>query len=214
MTAGLPTRRRTSTVATAITCAAATCSLLTTAPEDGAVGPRLAFAFSPGSRPAVGRRPLPGPRVAAVAPAEIDCPDLDEAFVAADAEPLSELERRIRAAVGRSLAQHRTFTDATAPGTAINSDSDSDNDFGEGTVFVFVDDAQDGDELSELERRIRAGAKYSHVGEESSEETAAGEPDEEAPLSRGIFCGLTVTEEERRRLRSADPSDYLVGSFR
>mmetsp|Transcript_23793 Transcript_23793/g.70309 ORF Transcript_23793/g.70309 Transcript_23793/m.70309 type:complete len:184 (-) Transcript_23793:141-692(-) len=78
--------------------------------------------------------------------------------------------------------------------------------------------------VSELQRRIEEGSQYEHWPEFGSDaarrrrtEAADAKSRREAstrnadPSTRGVFCGFVGTEEERRRMRSADPSDDLTG---
>jgi len=68
--------------------------------------------------------------------------------------------------------------------------------------------------LSELERRIDEGINYQCTNREKDRD-CDGDGDThfkrdlvEEDRHQGIFCGYKVTEEEAKRLKSADPDDY------
>lgn len=60
------------------------------------------------------------------------------------------------------------------------------------------------EQLSELQRRIEDGAHYEHWPETRKPPDSAAA---DSPVCRGVFCGYRATEEERNRLKSADPED-------
>jgi hypothetical protein len=59
--------------------------------------------------------------------------------------------------------------------------------------------------VSELERRIEDGIHYQHWPEKRRQYHQKADPD--APIRQGVFCGYITTQEDYKRLKSADPDD-------
>ena len=56
--------------------------------------------------------------------------------------------------------------------------------------------------MSELERRIEDGVNFEYVSTANHRQQAH---EEDIPCARGVFVGYRFTEEEYKRLKSADP---------